>query len=128
MTDKEFEIIKTHSSIGGDALTTIEDEFQAKSFLTLGKHIAYSHHEKWDGSGYPKGLKEEKIPLAARIVAVADVYDELTSVRPYKKAFSHEKAKNIIIRGKGKHFDPKIVEQFLDLEDDFNHIRKKFSD
>lgn len=128
LTAEEFEQIKLHPTIGGDALTAIESEFREKSFLTLGKKIAYSHHEKWDGSGYPKGLKGDQIPLSARIVALADVYDALTSERPYKKAFSHEKAKGIIVEGKGAHFDPEIVDLFLELEDQFRKVREQFPD
>jgi HD-GYP domain-containing protein (c-di-GMP phosphodiesterase class II) len=90
----------------------------------MGKEIAYNHHEKWDGSGYPRGLKGEAIPLSARIIAVADVYDALTTKRFYKKAYSHEKAKAMIIRLKGKHFDPEIVEAFIAIEAEFNRVRK----
>ena len=89
------------------------------------KSIALSHHEKWDGSGYPAGLKGENIPLAARIVALADVYDALTTERFYKRAYSHEKARQIIIDLKSTHFDPQIVEIFLQLEEDFNRIREE---
>ncbi len=128
LTPEEFDVIKTHSTIGGDAITLIEFEFNAKSFLTLGRNIAYSHHERWDGTGYPNGLKEEKIPLSARIVAVADVYDALTSERSYKKAFSHDKAKEIIIQGRANHFDPDIVDMFVQLSDGFVQTRYKFPD
>ncbi|HAK46358.1 MAG TPA: hypothetical protein DCO79_10640 [Spirochaeta sp.] len=123
LDSSEFVHIKKHTEIGGDALLDIESQTDIKSFLTLGKEIAWFHHEKWDGSGYPKGLSGEKIPLSARITAVADVYDALTSERPYKKAFSHEKAKKIIIEGRGSHFDPLIVDIFIALESDFNLIR-----
>lgn len=82
--------------------------------------------EKWDGSDYPKGLNREKIPLSARIVALADVYDALTSSRPYKKAFSHEKAKSMILEWQGKHFDPDIVEAFLQAEERFKEVRINF--
>ncbi len=128
LTPNEFKIMQQHSLIGGDAILNIESRINIKSFLTLGKEIAYSHHEKWDGSGYPKGLKGNGIPLSARIIALADVYDALTSERPYKKAFSHEKSKNIILEGKGKHFDPSIVDAFLIREDDFKTVRSQFLD
>ncbi len=128
LTEDEFEIIKTHPTIGGDAISNVESRIDVQSFLTLGKEIAYYHHEKWDGSGYPNQLKGKQIPLSARIIALADVYDALTSERPYKKAFSHEKATSIINEGKGKHFDPIIVEAFENQQELFDEIRRKFKD
>ncbi len=125
LTDEEFEIIKRHSSLGGDALKAVSSQLKDKSFLTLGKEIAYSHHEKWNGSGYPDGLKGEEIPLSARIVALADVYDALTSKRVYKDAFSHEKAVDIIKSDSGSHFDPDVVEAFLAHDDDFQRVREE---
>ena len=124
LNDEEFTIIKRHTIMGGNALKAIESQIEGKSFLAMGKEIAYNHHEKWDGSGYPRGLKAEAIPLSARIIAVADVYDALTTKRFYKKAYSHEKAKAMIIRLKGKHFDPEIVEAFIAIEAEFNRVRK----
>lgn len=123
LTKEEFEVIKRHSSLGGDALKAVESRIEGKSFLTLGKEIAYYHHEKWDGSGYPKGLKGEEIPLSARIVALADVYDALTSKRIYKDAYSHEQAKEIIVSDRGKHFAPDVVDAFLAHEHEFKRIR-----
>ena len=125
LTQEEFEVIKTHTILGGDALNEIDARIEGKSFLTLGKEIAYYHHEKWDGTGYPKGLKGEEIPLSARMVALADVYDALTSKRLYKDAFSHEKARDIILKLSGTHFDPEIVDTFRLVEDDFRRIRKE---
>jgi response regulator RpfG family c-di-GMP phosphodiesterase len=125
LTPDEFEIIKRHSTLGGDILTDIEAGIEGQTFLTLGKEIAYYHHEKWDGTGYPKGLKGEQIPLSARIVALADVYDALTSERIYKKAITHEKAKEIITHANGKHFDPDVVDSFLTREEDFKMIWEK---
>jgi len=93
-----------------------------RSFLTIGKLVAYHHHEKWDGSGYPHGLTGEAIPLSARIVAVADVYDALRSQRPYKDAFSHKDALAIIADGSGSHFDPGLVAAFMDIEGDIASI------
>jgi PAS domain S-box-containing protein len=122
LTPEEFEVIKTHTVLGGDALNAIDAQIEGNSFLTLGKEIAYYHHEKWDGSGYPKGLEGDKIPLSARMVALADVYDALTSKRFYKEAYSHTKARDIIISLKGTHFDPDVVEAFLACEDRFEHI------
>ncbi len=126
LTPDEFDIIKRHATIGGDAISDIESKMNMKSFLTLGKEIAYYHHEKWDGTGYPKGLRETAIPLSARIVALADVYDALTSERPYKKAMSHKEASAVILEGRAKHFDPLIVDIFLARNADFDRIRLSF--
>ena len=122
LTPDEFEVVKRHALLGGDALNTIDSKVEGKSFLTMGKEIAYCHHEKWDGSGYPKGLKGEEIPLSARFVAMADVYDALTSKRLYKEAYPHETARDIIIRLKGSHFDPDVVNAFIAREVEFKHI------
>jgi PAS domain S-box-containing protein len=123
----EFEVIKRHTTFGGDALKAVEQTIQGKSFLTLGKEIAYYHHEKWDGSGYPKGLKGEEIPLSTRIVALADVYDALTSEREYKRAYSHEKAASILVAEKGKHFDPDIVDAFMATQGTFRETRERIN-
>jgi PAS domain S-box-containing protein len=125
LTDEEFDVIKHHTEFGGDAIRAIESQIEGRSFLSLGKEIAYNHHEKWDGSGYPKGLKGEDIPLSARIVALADVYDALTTQRFYKPAYSHEKSKQIIISLNATHFDPRVVDVFLHLEDEFNRVREE---
>ncbi len=123
LSKDEFLVIQKHTTLGGDAIKNVEATMRKQSFLTLGKEIAYNHHEKWDGSGYPRGLKKSEIPLSARIVALADVYDALTSKRPYKEAFSHEKTVEIIIEGRGCHFDPVVVDAFLEVEDEFRKIR-----
>ena len=125
LTDEEFDVIKRHTELGGDAIKAIESQIEGRSFLYLGKEIAYNHHEKWDGSGYPAGLKGEGIPLSARIVALADVYDALTTKRFYKPAFTHEKSRQIIISLKATHFDPYVVDVFLRLENEFNRIREE---
>jgi PAS domain S-box-containing protein len=125
LTDEEFEVIKRHTTMGGDAIGIIESRIKERSFLFMCKEIAYNHHEKWDGSGYPRGLKGEEIPLSARIVALADVYDALTSKRFYKEAYTHERSKDIIQELKSSHFDPEIVEAFLVLEAEFNTIREE---
>ena len=122
LTPEEFEIIKRHTTLGGQALEAIEQQIEGKSFLTMAKEIAYHHHEKWDGTGYPKGLRGEAIPLSARFVAIADVYDALTSKRFYKDAYTHEKARDIIVGLRGSHFDPDVVEAFLACEGAFKHI------
>lgn len=128
LTVEEFDIMKTHSVIGGDTLKAADIEAGTHSFLAMGRDIAYSHHEKWDGSGYPFGLKGEDIPLASRIVAIGDVYDALTSKRPYKEAFSHEKSMGIILEGRGSHFDPDVVDAFVAREENITAIREKMQD
>jgi PAS domain S-box-containing protein len=125
LTGDEFDVIKCHTLFGGDAITAIQAQIEGRTFLNIGREIAYSHHEKWDGSGYPRGLRGKDIPLAARIVAVADVYDALTTKRFYKEAFSHEKARQIILNLRGNHFDPEVVDAFLALEGQFNRIREE---
>jgi len=122
LNPEEFDIIKRHTVLGGDALAEIESQIGGRSFLILGKEIAYYHHEKWDGTGYPDGLKGEDIPLSARMVAVADVYDALTTKRFYKEAFTHEKSRKIIVGLKGSHFDPDVVDAFLANEKNFSRI------
>jgi len=122
LTEEEFGIIKRHTVLGGDMLVDIESQIGGRSFLILGKEIAYYHHEKWDGTGYPDGLKKEDIPLSARVVALADVYDAMTTQRFYKEAFTHAKAREIIVNLKGTHFDPDVVDAFLANEEDFQRI------
>lgn len=124
---EEFEVIKRHTTFGGDALKSVEKTINGESFLTIGKEIAYHHHEKWDGSGYPRGLRGEQIPLSTRIVALADVYDALTSKREYKKAYSHEEATAILLTEKGRHFDPDIVDAFIISQHKFRYMRKKIN-
>lgn len=125
LTADEWEIMKTHATIGGDTLRDAELRLDktGDTFLTLGKMIAYCHHEKWDGSGYPNGLSSEQIPLAARIAALADAYDAMTSKRCYKAAISHEETRDEIVRSRGTHFDPDIVDAFLAVEDEFREIQ-----
>lgn len=126
LTNEEFEIMKLHTVYGKNALEIAEKELGSNSFLSLAKEIAFTHHEKWDGSGYPLGLKESEIPISGRLMALADVYDALISSRPYKKAFSHEEAKDIIVKGSGSHFDPDVVKAFLNYEKDFILIKDKY--
>lgn len=119
LTDDEFDLMKRHTVIGAETLQTIYREYPSNRHLEMGIEIARSHHEKWDGSGYPDGLAGEEIHLAARIMALADVYDALRSRRPYKEPFSHEKAVSIISGDSGTHFDPTLVKAFLAHEQDF---------
>lgn len=125
LTESEYEEMKQHTIIGGQTLEDAEKQLYSNetSFLYMGKQIAFYHHEKWDGSGYPFKLKKENIPLSARIVAVADVYDALRSKRVYKPSFSHTDTIKIISEGKGLHFDPDIVGVFMELESQFNKIK-----
>jgi PAS domain S-box-containing protein len=123
LTPEEYELMKCHSVYGGNALRESEKQTEGQSFLTIGKQIAYYHHEKWNGYGYPEGLAGNDIPLSARIVALADAYDALTSKRCYKAAISHEQAKAIIIKDSGTHFDPIVVEAFLAQENAFRKAR-----
>jgi len=111
LTPEEFEVIKRHPGEGEQLLSAFIKEMD-DSFLQMARDIAYYHHEKWDGSGYPHGLRGVEIPLAARVVAIADVYDALASVRPYKKSLSHEQSVAIILENKGTHFDPYLVTVF----------------
>lgn len=122
----EFTIMKTHSTIGGDTLKAADAEAGTNSFLAMGCDIAYSHHEKWDGTGYPRGLKGEAIPLASRIVAIGDVYDALSSKRPYKEPFAHERSMGIIAEGRGTHFDPEVFDAFVAREEEVLDIRERF--
>mgnify|MGYP003334434508 CR=1 FL=1 len=129
LTAQEFEIMKTHTSLGKNAIEKAESTLSAEiSFLKFAKEIAYCHQEKWDGSGYPQGLKGDEIPIAARLMAVADVYDALISDRVYKKRVPHEKAVAIIQQGSGIHFDPTVVEAFMVITDKFREISHRYSD
>ncbi len=126
---EEFEVMKSHTTLGRDAIMQAEQELGVTiPFLQFAKEIAYSHQEKWDGSGYPEGLKGESIPVSARLMALADVYDALISKRVYKPAMSTDKAVEIILEGKGKHFDPDVVEAFLGLQGEFQEIATRYAD
>jgi len=125
LTPEEFEIMKSHVTVGVEAIEKIMSETKEHAFLQHALSIAGTHHEKWDGTGYPLGLKGADIPLEGRLMAIADVYDALVSERPYKKSFSHEKACEIIAESAGKHFDPALVEVFKRVEDKFKNIRGK---
>ena len=117
--------MKTHAAIGGDTLRAGIDSGDTHGFLRMGMEIAYSHHERWDGQGYPARIDGSAIPLSARIVALADTYDALTSDRPYKLASSHLEAVRRIVVDSGAHFDPEVVDAFLECRDDFPQIRQQ---
>jgi putative two-component system response regulator len=124
----EFNAMKAHTSIGAETLRDVNRLHPGNDFVRTGIEIAESHHERWDGTGYPYGLAGENIPLVARILALSDVYDALTSKRCYKEALSHTRSLEIIIDGRGKHFDPDVVDAFVSAEKDFLHIRDRYVD
>jgi putative two-component system response regulator len=129
LTPEEFEIMKTHTTLGRDAIEHAEQQLGISvDFLYLAKEIAYGHQEKWDGSGYPEGRSGDAIPISARLMALADVYDALISRRVYKAAMPHEKALEIIREGRGTHFDPDVVDAFLAKVDAFREIAARFTD
>lgn len=129
LTAEEFEIMKTHTTLGRDAIGAVERHLGApSSFLRFAREIALYHQEKWDGSGYPERRAGDAIPLSARLMALADVYDALISRRVYKPAFPHEKAVEIIHAGRGSHFDPDIADAFLDIRDEFRSIAANYAD
>jgi len=128
-TPEEFAIMQTHTTLGRDAIASAERQLGVEvEFLRVAKEIAYSHQEKWDGSGYPQGLAGEEIPLSARLMALADVYDALISHRIYKEAMSHDEAAAIIEEGRGRHFDPDVVEAFRAVAGEFQAIAQRFGD
>ncbi len=127
LSDDEFNIMKTHAAIGADTLDAALQRYPAARFLQVARDIAATHHERWDGTGYPAGLVGTQIPLCGRIVSLADVYDALTSKRTYKEAFAHHVARSIILEGSNTHFDPDVVDAFLQIEHEFLAIRQQFA-
>ncbi|WP_300669075.1 HD domain-containing phosphohydrolase [Desulfoluna sp.] len=125
---QEFEIMKQHCQYGADIICKAQEKLKFRSFLTIAVQLTLSHHEKWDGSGYPAGLAGKSIPLSARIMALADVYDALRTKRYYKEAFSHETSCQIIREERGRHFDPEIVEAFFAVEKEFERISLEQAD
>jgi putative two-component system response regulator len=128
LTKEEFNIMKQHAIIGADALREVDQKYPGNNFVGVGIEIAETHHEKWDGTGYPHGLAGVNIPLVGRILAIADVYDAITSKRVYKEAFSHDKCREIILSEHGKHFDPDVVDAFICAEEGFISIRERHVD
>lgn len=128
LTPDEFEEMKKHAAIGYETLKMAANQLGENSFLTYAMEFALHHHEKWDGTGYPDRLKEEEIPISCRLMAIADVYDALTSKRIYKPAFSHEKSVSIICEGDGTHFDPDLIEIFKEIHEEFRKIAIQFAD
>ncbi len=128
LTAEEWEVMKKHTEYGRNAIAQAQSEAGGTSFLRYGREIAYSHHEHWDGNGYPLGLAGEQIPLSARLMAVADVYDAIISKRCYKPAYPHEHAMAVIAQGRGTHFDPDIADAFLEMSEEFRAISQDFGD
>lgn len=128
LTDEEYEAMKEHTTLGRAVLASADKFLGENSFLRIASDIAYCHHERWDGKGYPRGVAGKDIPLSARLMSVADVYDALRSKRVYKPAMPHETAVRIIVDGKGTQFDPEVVEAFVALQEQFRSIAEKYSD
>jgi len=128
LSDREFEIMKSHTTLGAQTLDAALREHPEASFLRMARDIAATHHEHYDGSGYPEGLKGTQIPMCGRIVAVADVYDALTTKRAYKDAYAHDVARAMIVEERGSHFDPDVVDAFLAAEAQFIQIRDRFAE
>ncbi|HGY5298610.1 TPA: HD domain-containing phosphohydrolase [Aeromonas salmonicida] len=129
LTVEEWEVMRTHAKLGSDAIEEAERDIeQPLAFLTLAKEIAHWHHEKWDGSGYPDGLRGDEIPLSARLMALADVFDALINVRVYKAAMPYDEARALILSGTGQHFDPDVVTAFDNHFDQFVAIAERYTD
>ena len=129
LTAEEYEIMKKHAQLGAHALIEAEKLIgRENNFLQYAREIAMWRHERWDGAGYPDGLRGEDIPVSARLMAIADVYDALISERVYKQAFDHEVAVQTILDGRGKHFDPDMVDAFIAVQDQFRHIAEHYHD
>ncbi len=129
LTPPEWEIMKTHAKLGSDAIDLAErDAERPVEFLAMAKEIAHWHHEKWDGSGYPDGLAGDTIPVSARLMALADVFDALTTPRVYKPPMNLEQARELIAAGRGSHFDPDVVDAFFDLFEEFRAIAQRHAD
>ncbi len=128
LTDEEYAIMKTHPTIGAETLREVNQQYPGNDFVRIGIEIVESHHERWNGKGYPHGISGEDIPLVGRILALADYYDAQTSKRIYKEAFPHARSRETIINSSGKHFDPDVVDAFISAEDEFIAISKRHID
>lgn len=128
LSASEFEVMKTHTVLGEEAIRSTMTGMQETKFLEIAASFAGTHHEKWDGTGYPRALRNLEIPIEGRLMAIADVYDALISERPYKRPFSHQNAKRIILEGCGTHFDPLLTAVFETVSDEFQSVAKDFSD
>jgi putative two-component system response regulator len=128
LTTQEFEAMKQHTVYGRDAILSAERKLGNTSFLRFARDIVYTHHEKWDGTGYPEGLQGDQIPVAGRLMALVDAYDALTSKRVYKSQVPHEEAVQIILEEKGSHFDPDVVDAFMKVKEKFRQIAMTYTD
>ncbi len=129
LTPAEYDIMKTHTTLAREAIESAEKALGCiHPFLQTVKDIAYCHQEKWDGSGYPQGLAQDRIPVSARLVAIADVYDALISHKVYKDGVSHDQAVGVIFQGRASHFDPDMVDTFIEIQDDFAAIAQRYAD
>ena len=128
LTDEEFAEMKKHTIYGNESLHKADQNIEGESFLRYAREIAYTHHEKWDGTGYPRNLKGEEIPLTGRIMAIADVYDALICKRVYKSPMPHSKAVEIIKEGKGRHFDPSLTDCFLEIHEAFRDVALSYAE
>lgn len=128
LSHEEFEVMKTHTTLGEEAICFAMSSVQEKKFLEIAASFAGAHHERWDGSGYPRGLKELEIPIEGRLMAIADVYDALISERPYKRPYPHETARALIMDGRGTHFDPLLTDIFELVSEQFKIIAQENAD
>ena len=128
LTELEFEVMKSHPNLGRIIIKNAIKSYEENDFFTMAVNISYTHHEKWDGSGYPEGLKAQEIPLEGRFMAIADVYDALVNKRVYKRKFLYEEAYHIIEEGRGVHFDPLLVDAFFEIKEEFRKISEKYVD
>lgn len=129
LTPAEYDIMKTHTTLARKAIETAEKALDCQhAMLQMVKELAYCHQEKWDGSGYPQGLTEERIPVSARLMAIADVYDALISHKVYKDGVPHEQAVVVIFQGRASHFDPDMVDAFIEIQDEFAAIALRYAD
>jgi putative two-component system response regulator len=128
LTGEEFAVMKTHTTIGRDVIEASVRRLGKQSFLTIAAEMAFSHQEKWDGTGYPLGIKGDVIPISGRLMAIADIYDAMISKRVYKPPSPHVLALKAIKKGRGTHFDPDMVDAFLEIHEEFRNIARKFSD
>jgi len=128
LTPMEYEVMKTHADLGKHIINNAISSYKENDFLMMARNIAHYHHEKWDGSGYPKGLKAEEIPLESRFMAISDVYDALVSRRIYKEPYSFEKTVEMIKNGRGTHFDPALVDAFMEIREEFHKISQEYQD
>jgi len=128
LTSLEYEVMQTHSLLGKHIINNAIRSYEENDFFIMARNIAEYHHEKWDGTGYPERLSANKIPLESRFMAIADVYDALVSKRVYKEPFPHEKSIAIMIDGRGKHFDPILLDAFVEIQDEFRVVAETYRD